>query len=266
MCWHTVQGSRCHPVKSATGSQSPRVATTENDSGRRPRSSGRTSRCPAHQSTGCSVTRSRRRPAPSSAVTISPSVQARANLSAGRHPRSTGGRCTRGPSPGTPRDRRSSRSRSGSSRRPRPRRTATRRVAVEDHEPPAGARRRRRTAAHGRGPASQMIAPRPVYRRSAVPSSSAGHRGRRPRPSVAGAPVASVSRRARSSIRGLKSTPDDLVRTEVQQRQRVPAAGALEVDRSTAPAVEVADEVLLDREQVEPPDRMSATASSNQPS
>ena len=56
------------------------AAPTENDSGSQPRSSGRTSRCPAHQSTGCSVTRSRRRPAPSSAVTISPSVHARANF------------------------------------------------------------------------------------------------------------------------------------------------------------------------------------------
>ena len=43
---------------------------------------------------------------------------------------------------------------------------------------------------------------------------------------------------------------DDLVRAEVPQRQRVAPAGALEVDRPPAAAVKVADEVVLDREQV----------------
>ncbi len=66
---------------------------------------------------GARPPRSRRSPAPSSAVMTSPSVQARANFQSGRRRRSTGGRCTRAPSPSTPPARRSSRSRSPSSGR-----------------------------------------------------------------------------------------------------------------------------------------------------
>ena len=43
---------------------------------------------------------------------------------------------------------------------------------------------------------------------------------------------------------------DDLVRAGIPERQRVAAAGALEVDRPPAAAVEVADQVLLDGKQV----------------
>ena len=50
----------------------------------------------------------------------------------------------------------------------------------------------------------------------------------------------------------------DLVRAEVPQRQRVAAAGALEVDRPAAPPAQVADQVLLDREEVRAARRGSA--------
>ncbi len=54
--------------------------TTENDSGTRPRSSGRTSAWPPHQSIGYSATASSRSPARSSALITSPSVHALANF------------------------------------------------------------------------------------------------------------------------------------------------------------------------------------------
>ena len=61
--------------------------------------------------------------------------------------------------------------------------------------------------------------------------------------------------------------PDHLVGPEVPERQRVAPAGALEVDRAPAAAVQVADELDLGAEEVRRrPTRMSATASSNQPS
>jgi hypothetical protein len=47
--------------------------------------------------------------------------------------------------------------------------------------------------------------------------------------------------------------PDDLVGTQVPEREGVPPAGALEVDRPAAPAVEIADELDFDAEQVDPP-------------
>ena len=77
-----LAGSTVPRIAAAQVVRSGPRATTENDSGIRPRSSGRTSPWPPHQSVGCSVSRSSRRPAPSSAVTISPSVHDRANFQA----------------------------------------------------------------------------------------------------------------------------------------------------------------------------------------
>ena len=83
-----------------------------------------------------------------------------------------------------------------------------------------------------------------------MPSSSCGVSRTSARIQRAGAPTASVRRSASSSIRGLKSTPTTSSAPEVPERQRVPAAGALEVDRPAAAAVEVADELELGGEQV----------------
>ena len=63
------------------------------------------------------------------------------------------------------------------------------------------------TAAHASRSCSQSSEPRPVYRRSALPSSSCGVSSTSDRTQRAGAPVASARRAASSSIRGLKSTP-----------------------------------------------------------
>ena len=83
-----------------------------------------------------------------------------------------------------------------------------------------------------------------------MPSSSCGVSRTSDRIQRAGAPVASVRRAASSSIRGLIVDADDLVGAEVPERQRVAAAGALEVDRPPAAAVEIADELDLGAEQV----------------
>ena len=140
-----------------------------------------------------------------------------------------------------------------SSGRPRRRRTAIRpdgpRTGRTDPRARAAGRR---PPPRRRGPAIQGSEPRPC------------RRGRRCRPGAcgvastsasiqrAGAPVASARRAASASIRGLKSIPTTSSAPEVPERQRVPAAGALEVDRPPAATVEVADELDLDAEQVDP--------------
>ena len=119
-----IRGPRRRPDAGRPGQRRP---TTENDSGIRPRSSAARRRGRPTSRSGARRPRSSRRSAPSSAVTTSPSVQARANFQLwSGSSRSTAGRCTRAPSPSTPRRRRSSRSRSRSSGRPRRHRTATR--------------------------------------------------------------------------------------------------------------------------------------------
>ena len=82
----------------------------------------------------------------------------------------------------------------------------------------------------------------------------------------AGAPVASVRRRGELEHPRAEVDADDLVGAEVPERQRVAAAGALEVDRPPAPAVEVADELELAASRFVPPTRMSSIASASQPS
>ena len=84
---------------------------------------------------------------------------------------------------------------------------------------------------------------------------------------VAGAPVAAVRRRGELEHPRAEVDADDLVGAEVPQRQRVAAAGALEVDRPAAAPAQVADEVVLDRAAGSSRRaRISSTASSNQPS
>ena len=83
-----------------------------------------------------------------------------------------------------------------------------------------------------------------------MPSSSCGVSSTSARTHVAGAPVASVRRCGQLQHPRAEVDADDLVGALVPERQRVAAAGALEVDRPAAAAVEVADELDLDAEQV----------------
>ena len=192
----------------ADGGQPPRVASPRTTAAPGRARRARTSRWPAHQSTGCSVTRSRRRPPEQRGHDLAQRPGAgelEVLVVVGDR---QAGRCTRAPSRATPRRRRSSRSGERPAGRRRPRRTATR----------PGGRRRSRAGPQAPGAA----AGRPPRRRGPGATGSrrapctggrpsrrarGACRGRRPRPIVAGAPVAAARRRASSSIRGLKSTP-----------------------------------------------------------
>ena len=89
-----------------------------------------------------------------------------------------------------------------------------------------------RTAAQASGPASQMSAPRPVYKQIGACHRARGVRehvgpGRRGRPG-----------RGRQALGQLEHPrtevePDDLIGAEIPERQRVAPAGALEMDRTT---------------------------------
>ena len=125
------------------------------------------------------------------------------------------------------------------------------RVALEQDEPAVG---RQQPGEHGR-PGVEVGQPderRPgpctagrPSRRARAASSSTSARIQR-----AGAPVAAVSRAASSSIRGLKSIPITSSAPRFQSDRVSRPAGALEVDRPPAAAVQVADELELGREEV----------------
>ena len=85
-----------------------------------------------------------------------------------------------------------------------------------------------------------------------MPSSSWGVSRTSARIQRAGAPVA--SRQALGELEHARAEvdADDLVRALVPERERVATARALEVDRPPAAAVQVADELDLDAEQVRP--------------
>ena len=85
-----------------------------------------------------------------------------------------------------------------------------------------------------------------------MPSSSCGVSSTSDRIQRAGAPVASVSRLGELEHPRAEVDADDLVGALVPERQRVAAAGALEVDRPSAATVQVADQLRLDPEQVGP--------------
>ena len=80
----------------------------------------------------------------------------------------------------------------------------------------------------------------------------------------AGAPTAAVRRSRELDHPRAEVHADDLVGAQVPERQAVPAAGALEVDRPPAAAVEIADELELGGRRFVPPDRMSSIASGSQ--
>ncbi len=229
----------------------PAGRSTENDSGIRPRSSGRASPCPDHQSVGCSARRSSRRPAPTRAVTISPRVQLRANFqlwsaSSMRQPLDVAGRpalrglgsaevVVVGREPAAvlvdveePLDR----------------------VALEDHQSPV----RRQETGEDRRPGVEVLEPDQraatgveqvgravelVGRLEDVGQDPAGRR------TGGGAEPGGEIEHPRAEV-----DAHDLLRAEVPEREGVPAARALEVDRPPASAVEIADRLELRREQV----------------
>ena len=141
------------------------------------------------------------------------------------------------------------------------------RMALEEDQAPAGRQQPSRTAAQASRSCSHISEPRPVYSSSAVPSSSCGVSRTSASIQRAGAPAAADQAPRELEHARAEIDADDLVRAQVPQRQRVPAAGALQVDRPPAPSVQVADELQLRRQEIgRRRSEMSATASSNQPS
>ena len=233
----------------------------------RPRSSSRRRHGRSTSRSGAQRPARARSPAPRSAVMTSPRVHARANFQCWSSSSIESRSMYSGAQPLTPPARRSSRSRWRSSGHRHRRRTAIR---------PDGPR----TGRSGRSARGVGRGPPPTHRGPAATSASrdpcrAGRRCHRARAASsstsawiqrAGRPVASVSRRARSSMRGLKSIPmtSSAPRFQSESVSRPPAHWRWMARRQRPWRSPISSSSGGSR--FVPPDRISSIASASQPS